>query len=82
MGSYFGLIPSEEFSGGKQRLGKISKQGSSFLRFLVVEAGQTAARLDLQLKRFFRRLAVRKNRSLAILAVARKVAHAVVPNVA
>ncbi len=38
VGSYFGLIPSEESSGGKQRLGKISKQGSSFLRFLLVEA--------------------------------------------
>ncbi len=44
VGSYFGLIPSEESSGGKQRLGRISKQGSSFLRFLLVEAGQTAAR--------------------------------------
>lgn len=74
VGSYFGLIPSEASSGGKQRLGKISKQGSSFLRFLLVEAGQTAARLDPQLKRFYRRLAVRKNRSLAKVAVARKLA--------
>ena len=74
VGSYFGLIPSEDSSGGKQRLGKISKQGSSFLRFLLVEAGQTAARLDPQLKRFYRRLAVRKNRSLAKVAVARKLA--------
>ena len=65
VGSYFGLIPSEESSGGKQRLGKISKQGNSFLRFLLVEAGQTAARYDPQLKRFYRRLAVRKNRSVA-----------------
>jgi len=74
VGSYFGLIPSEESSGGKQRLGRISKQGSSFLRFLLVEAGQTAARLDPQLKRFYRRLAVRKNRSVAKVAVARKLA--------
>src|SRR5437660_8725945 len=74
VGSYFGLIPSEESSGGKQRLGKISKQGSSFLRFLLVEAGQTAARMDPQLKRFYRRLAGRKNRSLAKVAVARKLA--------
>ncbi len=72
--SYFGLIPSEDSSGGKQRLGRISKQGSSFLRFLLVEAGQTAARLDPQLKRFYRRLAARKNRSLAKVAVARKLA--------
>jgi transposase len=74
VGSYFGLIPSEDSSGGKQRLGRISKQGSSFLRFLLVEAGQTAARLDPQLKRFYRRLAVRKNRSIAKVAVARKLA--------
>jgi transposase len=74
VGSYFGLIPSEESSGGKQRLGRISKQGSSFLRFLLVEAGQTAARLDPQLKRFYQRLAMRKNRSLAKVAVARKLA--------
>jgi len=74
VGSYFGLIPSEESSGGKQRLGRISKQGSSFLRFLLVEAGQTAARLDPQLKRFYKRLAVRKNRGLAKVAVARKLA--------
>ena len=74
VGSYFGLIPSEASSGGSQRLGKISKQGSSFLRFLLVEAGQTAARYDPQLKRFYRRLALRKNRSLAKVAVARKLA--------
>jgi transposase len=74
VGSYFGLIPREESSGGKQRLGRISKQGSSFLRFLLVEAGQTAARYDPQLKRFYRRLAVRKNRGVAKVAVARKLA--------
>ena len=74
VGSYFGLIPSEASSGGKQRLGKISKQGSSFLRFLLVEAGQTAARYDPQLKRFYKRLAMRKNRGVAKVAVARKLA--------
>jgi hypothetical protein len=81
VGSYFGLIPSEESSGGKQRLGRISKQGSSFLRFLLVEAGQTVARLDPQLKRFYRRLAMRKNRSIANVAVARKLATRLLPDV-
>ena len=74
VGSYFGLIPSEHSSGGKQKLGHISKQGSSFLRFLLVEAGQTAARYDAELGRFYRRLAVRKHRALAKVAVARKLA--------
>ena len=44
--SYLGLIPSEHSSGGrKQRLGHISKQGSPFLRGLLVEAAQSAVRL-------------------------------------
>jgi transposase len=72
--SYLGLIPSESSSGGRQRLGHISKQGSSFLRFLLVEAGQSAARHDAELGRFYRRLAVRKHRALAKVAVARKLA--------
>ena len=72
VGSYFGLIPSEHSSGGRQRLGRITKQGSSFLRFLLVEAGQSAARYDQELGRFYRRLAARKNRGLAKVAVARK----------
>ena len=72
--SYFGLIPSEHSSGGRQQLGRISKQGSSFLRFLLVEAGQTAVRGDAELGRFYRRLAVRKHRALAKVAVARKLA--------
>ena len=45
-----------------------------FCAFCSVEAGQTAARLDPQLKRFYRRLAARKNRSVAKVAVARKLA--------
>jgi len=74
VGSYFGLIPSEHSSGGRQQLGHISKQGSSFLRFLLVEAGQSAARQDAELGRFYRRLAARKHRALAKVAVARKLA--------
>jgi len=74
VGSYFGLIPSEHSSGGRQQLGHISKQGNPFLRFLLVEAGQSAARYDAELGRFYRRLAARKHRALAKVAVARKLA--------
>jgi len=73
--SYLGLTPREHSSGGKQRLGHISKQGSSFMRFLLVEAGQTAVRGDAQLQRAYRRLAARKNsRALAKVMVARRLA--------
>jgi transposase len=74
LSSYLGLIPSEHSSGGRQQLGRISKQGNPFLRFLLVEAGQTAARYDAELGRFYRRLAIRKHRALAKVAVARKLA--------
>jgi transposase len=70
--SYVGLTPREHSSGGKQRLGHISKQGSPFLRGLLVEAAQSAARHDPELRRFYLRLALRKGRGLAKVAVARK----------
>jgi transposase len=38
IGSHVGLIPCEDSSAGKQRLGHITKQGSSLLRFLLREA--------------------------------------------
>jgi transposase len=38
--SYVGLVPSEESSGDRRRLGHITKQGNSLLRFLLVEAAQ------------------------------------------
>jgi transposase len=72
--SYLGLIPREHSSGGKQRLGHISKQGSAFMRFLLVEAGQSAVKGEAELRRFYRRLAVRGGRSKAKVAVARKLA--------
>jgi transposase len=36
--SYLGLVPSEESSGDRRRLGHITKQGNSLSRFLLVEA--------------------------------------------
>jgi transposase len=72
--SYVGLIPCEHSSGGKQRLGHISKQGSPLLRFLLVEAAQSAVKKDAELQRMYRRLALRRNRGQAKVAVARRLA--------
>lgn len=44
------------------------------MRFLLVEAGQSAVRGDAELGRCYRRLAMRKHRALAKVAVARKLA--------
>ena len=72
--SYLGLNPQEHSSGGKQRLGSISKQGNPMMRSLLVEAGHTAARLDPALKRMYQRLKFRRGASVAKVAVARKLA--------
>lgn len=72
--SYLGLIPREHSSGGRQRLGAISKQGNPLLRSLLVEAAQTASRYDEELRQDYRRLAGRKHRALAKVMVARKLA--------
>jgi transposase len=73
--SYLGLIPSEHSSGGRQqRLGHISKQGNPFLRGLLVEAAQSAVRHEPEMRRAYQRLAQRKCRGLAKVAVARKLA--------
>ena len=72
--SYLGLNPSEHSSGGRQRLGSISKQGNPMLRSLLVEAGQSAARLVPELKRAYQRLKHRKHSAVAKVMVARKLA--------
>jgi transposase len=72
--SYFGLIPREHSSGGRQKLGPISKQGNPLVRWLLVEAAGIATRYDPELRQDYLRLAYRKNRSLAKIAIARKLA--------
>ena len=72
--SYFGLIPAERSSGGRQRLGHVSKQGSPLLRWLLVEAAQSAVRHEPEMQRRYRRLAARKSRALAKVAAARQLA--------
>lgn len=72
LASYVGIIPREYSSGGHQRLGGVTKQGSPLLRFLWGEAGAHAVRRDLELKRFYRRKLVQKGLGKARVAVARK----------
>jgi len=70
--SYAGLVPAEWSSGPHQRLGHISKQGSPFLRFALVEAAGVAARYDAEFKRVYWRLVERRGKSVAKVAIARK----------
>ncbi|HXJ17091.1 MAG TPA: IS110 family transposase [Candidatus Polarisedimenticolia bacterium] len=74
IGTYVGMIPSEDSSGGKQRLGHISKQGNSLLRFLLVEAAQAAARSNPEWHRRYVHLAMRRHRNIAMVAMGRRLA--------
>jgi transposase len=74
IGSYVGLIPEEASSGVHRRLGHISKQGSSLLRFLLVQAAQAAARFNPEWRSKFLHLAMRRERRIVKVAMARKLA--------
>jgi transposase len=72
--SYLGLVPGEESSGDRQRLGHISKQGNRLLRFLMVEAAQVTVRSDSVWRRKYFHLALRRGRKIAKVAMARRLA--------
>ena len=70
--AYAGFDPVERSSAERQHFLGISKAGSRLLRYLLVEAVQTAVRYDEDLKRFYQRLAARRGRPKAKVAAARK----------
>jgi len=72
--SYLGLIPREESSGGRQKLGAISKQGNRRLRSLLVEAAQIAVRFDPGMKKQYLHRCHRKPKGVAKVAAARRLA--------
>ena len=76
--SYLGLVPAEDSSGERRRLGHISKQGNSLLRFLLVEAAQATARSDGRWRKQFFHLAQRRGRKIAKVAMARRLVQAVI----
>jgi len=72
--SYLGLIPREYSSGGKQRMGGISKQGSRLMRFLLIEAANIAVRWDPELRKEYWHRCHQKHFFVAKVAAARKLA--------
>jgi len=72
--SYLGLIPREYSSGGRQRLGSISKQGNAFLRMMLVEAAQCVVRCDPEFRNEYLHRCHSKAKGVAKVAAARKLA--------
>ena len=72
--SYLGLNPSEHSSGGRRRLGAISKQGNTMARWLLIEAAHHTVRFDAELRQDYLRLKFRRGNAVAKVAIARKLA--------
>src|SRR5207302_299113 len=72
--SYLGLVPLEKSSGNRRRLGHITKQGSSMMRFLLVEAAQVTVRSLPEWRRKYVQLMMRRGRKIAKVAMARRLA--------
>ena len=70
--SYAGLVPSTFASGGEVYHGSITKQGNTWLRWILGEIANCAIVKDMWLRRHFANVAKRGGRNKARVAVARK----------
>lgn len=73
-----GLVPKEHSSGGKQRLGGITKRGNGYLRRMLVQGAWSVIRNvdknDDRMSRWARQLMERRGKHKAVVAVANKMA--------
>jgi transposase len=70
--AWAGLTPTVRSSDGRARLGHISRQGSPHIRWALVEAAQKAATGGGPLRSAFERIAKRRGRKIAKVAIARR----------
>ncbi len=70
--AWAGLTPTVRSSDGRARLGHISRQGSPHVRWALVEAAQKAAQGGGPLRAAFERIAKRRGRNIAKVALARR----------
>jgi len=72
--SYFGMTPKLDESGSTRRLGHISKQGPSVVRWLLVESAWRAIAKSPSLRAFYERVrhGQPQRKKIAIVATARK----------
>ncbi len=75
---YAGLVPRVDASGDRYSSGRITRQGSPWLRWALVEAARHATRRSDRVGRWARRLAVRKGGMKARVALARRLCDEVI----
>ena len=73
-----GLVPKEHSSGGKQKLGGITKRGNRYLRRMLIQGAWSVIRNvdknDDRMSRWARQLMERRGKHRAVVAVANKLA--------
>ena len=74
LGAYFGLVPCQDASADKNRMGHITRDGPPVMRQLIIEAAWTAVRRCPAFKRFFERVVGGKpeRKKIAIVATAHR----------
>lgn len=76
LAAWLGLVPSQHSSGGKERLGHISKRGDTYLRTLLIHGARAALNAsgnkEDRRSRWAQALATRRNRNIATVALANK----------
>ena len=70
--SYFGIVPSVKSSADRRCYGPITKQGSKFVRWMLVQCAWHAVRTSLPFREHFRSVKTRAGNNGAIISVARK----------
>jgi transposase len=77
LASYAGLVPSVHQSGKTRYTGRITKEGRSVLRWILVQCAQRAVQSEGKLRAFYLGLKAKKGHKIAIVATARKLLHVV-----
>ena len=72
--AFLGLVPGEHSTGGVRHGGHITKTGNRFIRGVLVECCWRWVSGDAQAKTTYRRIARRRERKRAIVAMARRLA--------
>jgi hypothetical protein len=74
LASWCGIVPSVYQSADRLITGKITKQGSKHIRWMLVQVAQAALKKrDSKLRKFFLRIKARKGHNVAVVALARKI---------
>lgn len=76
LAAWLGLVPNQHSSGGKERLGSISKRGDTYLRTLLIHGARSVVNVCREKtdrkSQWIRGLVMRRNKNIATVALANK----------